>query len=105
MTPSTPTVTLHIPTSQLAVVLGRLSALLLQAHYAFLQTFHSPEHTEVAVFDPHQRPLVRCTLRAAETAAAGTLSLDPQSAALGPELQSLLSELAQLGTASPENRP
>ena len=115
MTQPAPTAILHIPVSQLPVVLARLTVFLLQAGYAFLQTFHSAGHTDVEIFDQHQHLLVRCTLRVADTTspvstlpespAPGTLILSPQSAVLSPPLMSLLHELVQLCTASSEHRP
>jgi len=111
MTQSTPTVTLHIPASQMSVVLARLTAFLLHARYAFLQTFHSAGHTDIDMFDQHQQLLVRCTLRVAaapvstprESPAPGTLVLSPQSSAISPPLMSLLRELAQVCATTAEN--
>lgn len=103
MTPPTPTVTLRSPPAHLPVVLERLTAFLLQANYAFLQTWHSAEHTDVEVFDQHQQLLVRCTLRVAE--APAPVSVLPEAAApgmplLSPPLRSLFQELARLCPAS-----
>src|SRR2546428_6590611 len=67
MTLSTPTITIQSPAVQQPVVLTHLTAFLLQARYAFLQTFHSTGHSDIDIFDQHQQLLVRCTIRAAET--------------------------------------
>ncbi len=67
MTPSTPTITLYSTALQQPVVLTHLAAFLLHARYAFLQTFHSAERSDIDIFDQHRQLLIRCTIRAAET--------------------------------------
>ena len=67
MTSSTPTITLYSTALQQPVVLSHLVAFLLQARYAFLQTFPSAEGSDIDIFDQHQQLLIRCTIRAAET--------------------------------------
>ena len=106
MTPPAPAVTFHISVSQMSVVLSRLTTFLLHAPYAFLQTFHSAEHTDVEVFDQHQQLLVRCTLRVADTDAPvppPLVSLAQE--ALAADLVSLLRELVQFSMTTSENRP
>ena len=105
MTPSTPTVTILSTASQMPVVFARLTAFLLRAHYAFVQTFHSAGHSDIDVFDQHQQLLVRCTLQEVETAA-----LRPAPAVLaGPEtlpthLATLAHDLVQVCTGTAEPR-
>lgn len=65
------TVTLHFPTSQLPTIATRLTAHLLQRQYSFLQTFHSPTHTDFDIFMP-QQPLVRLSLQSAATPEAAS---------------------------------
>src|SRR5262249_6445483 len=67
MTLFTPTITIHSPAVQQPVVLTQLTAFLLRARYAFLQTFHSVAHSDIDIFDQHQQLLIRCTIREAET--------------------------------------
>ena len=67
MTPSTPTVLIQSTALQMQAVLARLTAFLLRAPYAFVQTFHSTGHSDIDVFDQHQQLLVRYTLQERET--------------------------------------
>ena len=105
MTHPMPIVTLHIAASQMSVVLARLTTFLLHARYAFLQTFHSAEHTDVDIFDQHQQQLVRCTLRVADTAApVPVLSMSATPGALAADLMALLHDLAPGGTSTAEGQ-
>src|SRR5262249_47931646 len=103
MTPSTPMVTIHSPAVQQPAVLTHLTAFLLRAHYAFLQTFHSAEHSDIDIFDQHQRLLVRCTIRQAETdrcLPAPSISLAQE--ALPESLVTLIHALVQACTVASE---
>ena len=103
MTPSTPTVTIHSPAVQQPVVLAHLTAFLLQAHYAFLQTFHSAGHSDIDIFDQHQQLLVRCTLREAETdRRMPAPSVTPAQEALPENLATLIHALVQACTVTSE---
>ena len=97
MTPSTPTVTIQSTALQMPVVLARLTAFLLCARYAFVQTFHSAGHSDIDVFDQRQQCLVRCTLQEVETdtlrTAPAVLSV-PET--LPAYLAMLTHELAQI---------
>lgn len=105
MTPSTPTVTIHSTAEQMPVVCARLTAFLLRARYAFVQTFHSAEHSDIDVFDQHRQLLVRCTLQEVETD-----TLRPAPAVLAvPEtlpahLATLTHNLVQVCTAIAEHQ-
>jgi hypothetical protein len=105
MTPSIPTVTIHSTALQMPVVLAHLTAFLLHARYAFLQTFHSAGHSDLDVFDQHQHLLVRCTLQEVET---DTLRSAP-AVLPGPEtlpshLATLIHDLVQTYTVIAEHR-
>jgi hypothetical protein len=92
----TPTVTFCIAASQMSVAWARLTTFLLPARYAFVHTFHSPEHSALDIFDQHQRLLIRCTLRVAD--ADAPVPAPPVSAvqgALAVDLMSLLQDLIQ----------
>ncbi len=96
MTSSTPTVTIHSPAVQQPVVLTHLTAFLLRARYAFLQTFHSAEHSDIDIFDQHQQLLVRCTIREAETdRRVPALSVSPAQETLPENLATLIHALEQ----------
>src|SRR6266702_4152850 len=104
-TPSTPTVTIYSPAVQQPVVLAHLTAFLLQAHYAFLQTFHSAGHSDIDIFDQRQQLLVRCTLREAETdRRLPTLSVSPAQEALPENLATLIHALVQACTVTSESQ-
>ena len=100
MTPPTPTVTIPSAALQMPVVLARLTAYLLDARYAFLQTCHSAGHVDIDVFDQHQQHLVHCTIRETET---DTLvpgpSVWPAQETMAPDLVPLIHALVQAGTA------
>lgn len=105
MTPSTPTITIHSPAVQQPVVLTRLTAFLLYARYAFLQTFHSVEHSDIDIFDQHQQLLVRCTIREAETdRCMPGPSVSPAQEALPENLATLIHALVQACTVTSEYR-
>jgi hypothetical protein len=105
MTPSTPTVTIHSTALQMPVVLARLTAFLLRAPYAFVQTFHSAGHSDLEVFDQHQQLLVRCTL---QEVATDTLRLAPAVLSvpetLPAHLATLTHDLMQVCTGIAEHR-
>ena len=104
MTPSTPTVTIHSTAVQLPVVLTHLTAFLLRARYAFLQTFHSTGHSDIDIFDQHQQLLVRCTIREAETdKRMPTPSMFPAQEALPENLATLIHALVQVCTVTLEH--
>jgi hypothetical protein len=105
MTPSTPTITIHSPAVQQPVVLTRLTEFLLHAHYAFLQTFHSAERSDIDIFDQHQQLLVRCTIREAEIDRhMPGLSVSPAQEALPENLVTLIHALVQACTVTSEYR-
>jgi len=105
MTPSTPTVTIHSPAVQQPVVLTRLTAFLLRAHYAFLQTFRSTEHSDIDIFDQHQQLLIRCTIREAETdTRMPAPSVFSAQETLPENLVTLIHALVQACTVTSENR-
>jgi len=101
MTPSTPTVTIHTTAVQQPVVLTHLTAFLLRARYAFLQTFHSVEHSDIDIFDQHQQLLIRCTIREDETdSRMSAPSVFPAPETLPEDLVSLIHALAQVCTVT-----
>ena len=103
-TPSTPTVTIYSPAVQQPVVLAHLTAFLLRAHYAFLQTFHSVGHSDIDIFDQHQQLLVRCTIWAAETdRRIPTPSVFPAQETLPENLAMLIQALVQVCTVTSEH--
>src|SRR5215813_4994984 len=103
MTPSTPTVTIHSPAVQQPIVLSHLTAFLLRARYAFLQTFHSVEHSDIDIFDQHQQLLVRCTIREAEPdRRMPAPSISPAQEALPENLVTLIHALVQACTVTAE---
>ena len=105
MTSSTPTVTIHSPAVQQPVVLSHLTAFLLRARYAFLQTFRGAEHSDIDIFDQHQQLLVRCTIREAETdRRMPAPSVSPVQEALPENLATLLQALVQACTVTSECR-
>ena len=105
MTPSTPTVIIHSPGVQQPVVLAHLTAFLLRAHYAFLQTFHSAGYSDIDIFDQRQQLLVRCTLREAETdRRLPALSVSPAQEALPENIATLIHALGQVCTVTSESR-
>ena len=105
MTPSTPTVTIHSPAVQQPIVLAHLTIFLLRARYAFLQTFHSAEHSDIDIFDQHQQLLVRCTIRETETDSRMPVSsLSPAQEALAENLVTLIHALVQACTIASEYR-
>jgi hypothetical protein len=103
MTSSTPTVTIHSPAVQQPVVLSHLTTFLLRARYAFLQTFHSAEHSDLDIFDQHQQLLVRCTIREAKTdRRMPAPAVAPAQAALPENLATLIHALVQACTVTSE---
>jgi hypothetical protein len=78
------TVTLLFPVSQVPTIVTRLTTHLLQHHYAFLQTCHDTSHYDFDIFQD-QQPLIRLTLRSAETPEApsgvAVLAVSPPLAA------------------------
>ena len=96
-----PTVT--FTASQMSAGLVQLSTFLLRARHAFLHTYHSPEHSDLDIFDQHQQLLIRCTLRVADADAAVPAPLaSPAQGDLAGDLMSLLHDLVQ--TPSPAGR-
>ena len=105
MISSIPTVTIRSPAVQQPVVLAHLTAFLLRARYAFLQTFHSAAHSDIDIFDQHQQLLVRCTIREAETdRRIPALSVSPTQEALPENLAALIHDLGQICTVTSEYR-
>ena len=105
MISSTPTVTIHSPAVQHPVVLSHLTTFLLRARYAFLQTFHSAEHSDIDIFDQHQQLLVRCTIREAGTDRRMPVpSVSPAQEALPENLATLIHALVQACTITSEYR-
>ncbi len=94
MTQPPPTVTFCIAASQMAVAWARLTTFLLRAGHAFLHTCHSPGHSDLDIFDQHQRLLIRCTLRRAD--AAAPVPAPPGSPAQGELAADLLALLHDL---------
>jgi len=95
MTQPAPTVTFSIAASQMPVVWARLTTFLLHSGHAFLHTCHSPGHSDLDIFDQHQRPLIRCTLRIAD--AVAPVLIPPESPAQGElaaDLVALLHDLS-----------
>jgi len=106
MTPSTPTVTIHSTALQKPVVLAHLTAFLLHARYAFLQTFQSAGHSDIDIFDQHQQRLVRCTIREAEPDRRIPVpSVFPAQETLPPHLATLIQDLVQACTVPSEYQP
>jgi hypothetical protein len=105
MTSSTPTVTIHSTAVQQPVVLSHLTTFLLRARYAFLQTFHSAEHSDIDIFDQHQQLLVRCTIWEAETdRRMPAPSVSPAQEALPENLATLIHALVQACMVTSEYR-
>jgi hypothetical protein len=101
MTPFTPTITIHSPAVQQPVVLTHLTAFLLRARYAFLQTFHSAEYSDIDIFDQHQQLLIRCTIREVETDRhMPALSVCPAQETLSENLVTLIHALEQACTVT-----
>jgi hypothetical protein len=98
-----PTIIIHSPAVQQPVVLTRLTAFLLHARYAFLQTFHSAGHSDIDIFDQHQQLLVRCTIREAETdRRMPAPSVSPAQETWPENLVTLIHALVQACTVSSE---
>lgn len=103
MTSSTPTVTIHSPAVQQPVVLSHLTTFLLRARYAFLQTFHSAEHSDIDIFDQHQQLLIRCIIREDATARRMSApSVLPAQETLPEDLVTLIHALVQACTVTSE---
>ena len=101
MTPSTPTITIHCTAVQQSVVLARLTAFLLRDRYAFLQTFHSAEHSDIDIFDQHQQLLIRCTIQEDETdSRMSAPSVFPAPETLPEDLVTLIQALVQACTVT-----
>jgi hypothetical protein len=106
MTPFTPTITIHSPAVQQPVVLTHLTVFLLHARYAFLQTFHSAEHSDIDIFDLHQQLLVRCTIREAEPdRRMPAPSVSPAQETLPENLATLIQALVQACTVTSQYWP
>ena len=96
MTPPLPTVTCSIAAAQMSTVLTRLSTFLLHGHYAFLHTFHSPEHCDIDIFDQQQRLLLRCTIQVPQAdAAVPAPRVSAVEGTLVTDLLSLLQDLVR----------
>ena len=67
MSDSVPTVSLHISSFQMRATLSRLTTYLLEEQYAFLQTFHSGQHTEFEIFQQSGQVVIRLIPRATES--------------------------------------
>jgi hypothetical protein len=105
MTSSIPTVTIQSTALQMPGVLARLTAFLLCARYAFVQTFHSAGHSDIDVFDQHQQCLVRCTLQEVETATCWPVpALLAVPETLPAHLVTLTQHLVQVCTGRAEHR-
>lgn len=105
MTPSTPTVTIHSTALQTPVVFAHLTAFLLHARYAFLQTFHSAGSSDIDVFDQHQQLLVRCIIHEVETDALRPApAVWPEQETLPAHLATLIHDLVQACTVIAEHR-
>ena len=103
MTSSTPTVTIHTTAGQQPIVLTHLTAFLLRARYAFLQTFHSAEHSDLDIFDQHQQLLIRCTIRQDMTdRRMWAPSVFPAQETLPEDLVTLIHALVQACTVTSE---
>lgn len=102
---TTPTVIIASATGQMPAVLARLTTFLLQARYAFLQTFPSPGHADLDVFD-QQQLLIHCSIHETE---AGTpvpaSSVLPVRGSLTPDLEPLVRALVHACTAPSEPQP
>jgi hypothetical protein len=72
-----PTVSLHIAPSQMWEVLRRLTTYLLQEEYAFLQTFHNGQYTELEIFQHSGLAAVRLTLHSTESVSPAGLPTGP----------------------------
>jgi len=106
MTPSTLTVTIHCTAVQQPIVLAHLTAFLLRDRYAFLQTFHSAEHSDIDIFDQHQQLLIRCTIREVETdRGMPAPSVFPAQETLPENLATLIHALVQACTVTSEDSP
>jgi hypothetical protein len=91
---------------QQPVVLSHLTAFLLRARSAFLQTFHSAESSDIEIFDQHQQLLVRCTIREAEPdRRLPAFSVCPAPATLPEHLVRLIHALEQACTVTSPERP
>lgn len=105
MTPSTPTITIHSTAAQQPVVLAYLTTFLLQARYAFVQTFHSVGHSTIDIFDQHQQLLVCCTIQEVETdRRTPVASVCPAQGAWPENLATLLQALVQVCMVTAEYR-
>lgn len=103
MTPSTPTVIIHTTAVQQPIVLTHLTAFLLRARYAFLQTFHSAEHSDLDIFDQHQQLLIRCTIRQDTTdKRLSAPSVCPAQETLPEDLVTLIQALVQVCAVTSE---
>jgi hypothetical protein len=88
---------------QQPVVWTHLTAFLLRARYAFLQTFHSTEHSDLDIFDQHQQLLIRCTIREDETdRRMSAPSVFPAQETLPEDLVTLIHALVQACTVTAE---
>jgi hypothetical protein len=106
MTSSMPTITIHSPAVQQPVVLSYLTAFLLRARYAFLQTFHSAEYSDIDIFDQHQQLLIRCTIRQAEAGRRlPALVVCPAQETLSENLVTLIHALEQACTITSQEHP
>jgi hypothetical protein len=101
MTPSTPTITFYNTALQQPVILTHLTTFLLHARYAFLQTFHNAERSDIDIFDQHQQLLIRCSIRAAETGrSAPAPAVFPAQETLPENLVRLIHALVQACTVT-----
>jgi len=106
MIPSTPTLTISCTAVQQPIVLAHLTAFLLRDRYAFLQTFHSVERSDIDIFDQHQQLLIRCTIREAETdRRMPAPSVFPAQETLPENLATLIHALVQACTVTSEYEP
>lgn len=103
MTSSTPTITLYSTVMQQPRILTHLTAFLLHARYAFLQTFHSAECSDIDIFDQHQQLLIRCSIRVAETdRGVPAPAVSPAQETLPENLVRLIQALVQACPVTPE---
>ena len=91
MMESPPVVTLHFPTAHMPAIITRLTTYLLQKSYGFVQTCYDAGGTDFDIFTLQNHPMVRLTLRAAESSGTPTsVSSRPLTADVVQLLQHLL---------------
>lgn len=90
------TITLHFSPHRLPAMITRLTTYLLERQYGFLQTYHTPEHTEFEVFDTEERSVIHLTMKSAkETETRSMTQRVPVACRLMPAADHLLQHLLQ----------